>query len=157
MFAIEFIKNPQIEFSELAARGRITLGEFSEEFVAPLVYWAEVDYRGQWREAAERILNGSERSCFVAAMRESPLDGAIFLWPAYRDGEAIYFQHKLLLPELVKGNFNTSNPYAQVDGRRTSSEEGEPFSEWQVSVGDIARFLHAGSRPASATRTERKG
>jgi hypothetical protein len=144
MFAIKFIGSPQIEFGELAARGRITLGECSEEFVAPLVYWTEGDYRGQWREGAERILNGRERSCFVAAMRQSPLDGAMFLWPAFRDGEVVYIQHKLLLPELVIGSFEPSNPYAQVDERRTISEEGEPISEWTISVADIARFLHAG-------------
>jgi hypothetical protein len=120
------------------------LGEFSEEFVAPLVFWAADDYRRQWREAAERILGGYESSCFVAAMRESPLDGAIFLWPAYRIGDAMYFQHKLLLPELVKGRFDPLNPYAQVDEQRALSEQSEPISEWQVSVGDIARFLHAG-------------
>ena len=144
MFAIEFIGNPQIEFGELAARGRIGLGEFSEEFVAPLVFWTVDDYRRQWNEAAERILDGSGQSCFVAAMRESPLDGAIFLWLAYKDGEAVYIQHKLLLPELVKGDFDMLNLYAQVGERRTLSEEGEPISEWRVSVEDIARFLHAG-------------
>ena len=144
MFDITFIGSPRIEFGELAARGRITLGEFSEEFVAPLVFWMVDDYRRQWHEAAERILNGCERSCFVAVMRESPLDGAIFLWPAYRDGEVVYIQHKLVLPELVKSRFDTSNPYAQVDEWRTTSEEGEPISEWRVSVGDMARFLHAG-------------
>jgi hypothetical protein len=143
MFAIEIIGNPQIAFGELAARGRITLGEFSEEFVAPLIFWTPDDYRKQWHEAAERILNGSERSCFVAAMRKSPLDGVIFLWPAYRDGDVVYVQHKLLLPEFVKGSFDTSNPYAQVDERRTMSEEGEQISEWRVSVEDIARFLRA--------------
>jgi hypothetical protein len=144
MFAIEFIGNPQIEFGELAARGLITFGEFSEEFVAPLTFWTMDDYRRQWREAAGRILNGNERSCFVAAMRVSPHDGAVFLWPAYRDGEAVHIQHKLLLPEIVKGIFDTSNPYAQISERRTMTEGGEPISEWQVSVADIALFLHAG-------------
>jgi hypothetical protein len=143
MFAIEFIGNPQTAFGELAARGRITLGEFSEEFVAPLVFWTVDDYQRQWREAAGRILNGCERSCFVASMRESPLDAVIFLWTAYKDGRTVYIQHKLVMPELVKGGFDTSNPYAQVGERRTMSEEGEQISEWQVSVGDVARFLHA--------------
>ena len=144
MFDIEFIGNPQIEFSELAVRGRITLGKFSEDFVAPLAFWAVNDYRWQWHEAAERILSGRERSCFVAAMRESPLDGAVFLWPAYKDGTSVYIQHKVLLPENVKGSFDPSNPYAQIDERRIVAEEGEMISEWEVSVGDIARFLHAG-------------
>ena len=144
MFDIEFIGDSQIEFGELAVRGRITLGDFSEEFVAPLVFWTADDYERQWHEAAERILNGFERSCFVAAMRESPLDGAIFLWPAYRIGDAVYVQHKLLPSELVKDNFDTLNPYAQVDKRRTLSEDGKPISEWRVTAGDMARFLHAG-------------
>jgi hypothetical protein len=144
MFDIEFIGKPQIEFGELAARGRIALGEFTEEFLSPLVFWTVDGYRRQWREAAERILNGYDRSCFVAAIRKSPLDGAVFLWPAYKDGEAVHLQHRLLLPELVKGSFDVKNPYAQVGERRTQSEEGEPIAEWRVSVGDIARFLHAG-------------
>jgi CdiI N-terminal domain len=144
MFNVEFVGSPQIEFGELAARGRITLRDFSEEFVAPLIFWAADDYRRQWRDAAERILSGCERSCFVAAMRQSPLYGAIFLWPAYRDGEVVYIQHKLLLPQLVRGSFDPSNPYAQIDERRALSDESEQISEWQVSVGDIARFLHTG-------------
>ena len=143
MFAIEFIGNNQIEFGEPARRGRITLGEFSEEFVAPLIFWTSDDYRRQWVEAAERIVNNLATSCFVAAMRESPLDGAIFLWPAYRLGEVVYIQHQLLLPEIVKGSFEPLNPYAQVDERQTKSEEGALISEWEISVNDIAHFLHA--------------
>ena len=144
MFNIEFIREPQIEFGELAARGRISLGDFSEEFVSPVVFWTVDDYRMQWCEAAERLLNGYEMSCFVAAMRESPLDGPLFLWPAYKEGEAVHFQYQLLLPELVTGSFDAMNPYAQVSERQTLSDDGEPISEWQVSIGDISRFLHAG-------------
>jgi hypothetical protein len=142
MFAIEFIDKPQLIYGEPARLGRITLNEFSEKFIAPLVFWNEDDYQRQWIEAAKRIVNGRSLSCFVAAMRESPDDGAIFLWPAYRRGDVVYIQHKLLLPELVKGSFDTTNLYAQVDERRTLSEEGEPISEWQVSVSNIESFLH---------------
>jgi hypothetical protein len=141
MFAIEFISDSRVEFGEPARRGRITLGDFSEVFVAPLVFWAAADYLNQWVEAAKHIVNGQPRSCFVAAMRESPHDGPVFLWPAYKDGEVVFVQHRLLLPETVKGVFNPLNLYAQVDERRTLSEDGEPISEWQVSVEDLASFL----------------
>jgi CdiI N-terminal domain len=144
MFDIELIGNPQLEFGEWSARGSITLGEFSEQFVAPLVFWTADDYRRQWRKAAVRILSGHEHSCFVTAMRESPLDGIIFLWPAYREGEVVYIQHKLLIQTTVIGRFDPSNLYAQVKERQTKSEDGAPISEWQVSVGDFARFLHSG-------------
>jgi hypothetical protein len=144
MFAIEFVGKSQIEFNEPAIRGRITLGDFSEEFVSPLVFWTVDDYRKQWRDAAERIVNGEARSCFAATMRESPEDGAIFLWTAYRLADTVYFQHKLLLPETVTDTFEPSNIYTQVDKRQTETEDGYRISEWQVSVKEIACYLRAG-------------
>ncbi|MDQ3748253.1 MAG: hypothetical protein M3367_04430 [Acidobacteriota bacterium] len=99
MFAIEFVGKPQIEFNEPAIRGRITLGDFSEEFVAPLVFWTLDDYRKQWRDAAERIVNGEARSCFAASMRESLDDGAIFLWTAYKLADTVYFQAQVFATE----------------------------------------------------------
>jgi hypothetical protein len=144
MFAIEFVGKPQIEFDEPTVRGRITLGNFSEEFIAPLVFWTVDDYRKQWREAAERLSDGHDRSCFVASMRESLSDGTVFLWTAYKLADNVFFQHKLLLPETVKGNFEPSNPYAQVDERQTETEEGQQISEWRVSISDVAWFQRAG-------------
>lgn len=140
MFAIEFVGKPQIEFNESAVRGRITLGDFSEEFVAPLIFWTVDDYLKQWREAANRLLDGHDRSCFVASMRESLSDGAVFIWTAYKFADTVYFQHNLLLTETVKGIFEPSNPYAQVNERETETEEGERISEWRVSLNDIVLF-----------------
>jgi hypothetical protein len=144
MFAIEFLGEPHIEFNESAIRGRITLGEFSEEFVASLAFWTVDDYRKQWRNAAERIVNGEARSCFVASMRESPNDGAIFLWTAYKLADTVYFQHNLLLSETVKGTFEPSNIYAQVEERQIKTEDGSQISEWRILVSDVACWLRAG-------------
>jgi len=144
MFVIEFVGKPQIEFNEPAVRGRITLGDFSEEFITSLVFWTVDDYQKQWREATERLLDGHDRSCFVASMRESLSDGAVFLWTAYKLAGNVFFQHKLLLLETVKGNFEPSNPYAQVDKRQTKTEEGQQISEWRVLVSDVARYQRAG-------------
>ncbi|KJH72403.1 hypothetical protein [Aliterella atlantica] len=144
MFAIEFVGQPCIEFNQPAIRGRITLGDFSEEFVAPLVFWTVDDYQKQWREAAERIVAGEARSCFAASIRESPDDGAIFIWTAYKLADTVHFQHKLLLPETVKGTFEPLNIYAQVDERQTKTEDGFQISEWQVTVKDVAYWLRVG-------------
>ena len=146
MFSIEFITEPRTENGELSQRGRITLGAFSEQFISPLVFWTADDYRKQWIEAAQRIIDSAERSCFVTSMYESPSSGVIFLWPAYRLGEEVYFQHRLILPEHVKGIYDPLNPYAQIGERETKSEEGEQISEWQIDLSDIARFLHAAQR-----------
>ena len=143
MFSIEFINELRTENGELSQRGRITLGDFSEQFISPLVFWIADDYRRQWVEAAQRLIDGAERSCFVTAMYESPLSGVIFLWPAYRLGEEVYFQQRLILPKHVNGIFDPLNPYAQIGERETKSEEGEQISERQIHLSEIARFLHA--------------
>jgi len=143
MFSLEFIAEPLIENGELSQLGRITLGEFSEQFLSPLVFWTVADYERQWTDGAHRILGGAERSCFVTAMRESPLSGVVLLWPAYRVGQNVYLQHRLILPEHVNGRFDPSNPYAQIDGRETLSVDGEPLSEWQIDLSDVARFVDA--------------
>lgn len=141
MFAIEFIGEPSIEFNELSIRGRITLGEFSEEFATPLVFWTVDDYRKQWRCAAEQIVNGNARSYFATSMRESPSDGAMFLWTAYRLVDTVCFQHKLLILETVKGAFEPSNIHTQVDERQTESEDGYRISEWQITLEEVACWL----------------
>src|SRR5258706_16151485 len=110
MFSLEFITDPLMEYGELSQRGRITLGNFSEHFVSPLVFWTAADYELQWIEGAQRIIHGAERSCFVTAMRESPFSGVVFFWPTYRVGQDVYVQHRLILPELVNGSFDPSDP-----------------------------------------------
>lgn len=144
MFAIDFIRKPKIEYGELVCRGRITLGNFSEEFISPLAVWAEDEYRKQWHQAAERIMNGYMQSCFVTAMRKSPSDGTIFIWPAYHVGETVHIQHKLVMPDTVKGTFDPFDPYTQITERQILSEDGLAISEWKVSIKDIARFLEPG-------------
>lgn len=141
MFRIEFIAELQSEEEELSRRGRITLDEFSEQFITPLIFWSADEYRRQWREAAERVVHGAGHSCFVTAMYKSPAEGVIFFWSAYREGEAVFFQQRLLCAEHVKGSFDPSNPYAQVGERETMSGEGNVVSEWQVPVKEVAKFL----------------
>jgi hypothetical protein len=144
VFAIDFIQKPKIEYGELGCRGRITLGNFSEEFISPLIFWSEDEYRKQWHQAAERIMNGYMQSCFVTAMRKSLFDGAIFMWPAYNVGETVHIQHRLVMPDTVEGTFDPFDPYAQITERQTLSEDDLTISEWKVSIEDIARFLAAG-------------
>lgn len=73
MFDIKFIQKPKIEYGELVCRGRITLGDFTEEFNSPIVFWTEDEYRKQWHQAAQRIIDDYRQSCFVTAIRNRPL------------------------------------------------------------------------------------
>ena len=101
------------------------------------------DYRRHWHEAAQRLLTETKFSCFVTAMYASPADGVIFMWPAYRRGEDIFVQHRLLLPEHIVGDFDSLNPYAQVSAHETESADGAVLFEWQVQLHDVARFVDA--------------
>ena len=141
MFGLEFISEPGSGFGEPAIRGRITLGEFSEEFIAPLVFWSPDDYRRQWAEAAERIVGGYDRTCFVQAMRESPRHGPMLLWAAYKSGDLVHVQQKLLLEQTLNAEFDPANLYEQVNERETVDEECRAISEWVISVTEIALFL----------------
>ncbi|MDQ3748252.1 MAG: hypothetical protein M3367_04425 [Acidobacteriota bacterium] len=49
-----------------------------------------------------------------------------------------------MLPKIVKGTFEPSNIYAQVDERQTKTEDDFQISEWRVSVSDVACWLRAG-------------
>ena len=69
MFDIEFICDEEEVSDEgwHALRGRITIGKFSEEFLATIQPWTRSQYECQWIEAAQRLLDGSDRTAFFTS------------------------------------------------------------------------------------------
>jgi CdiI N-terminal domain len=116
-------------------RGRTTLGEYTEEFVAPFGHWKRADYERQWVEAARRVLGPAGRAAFfTAAFR--------FWWAMWREGEVIFVHEELLTPERMAGvTDHGSVPYDLLENRCTHSDDGMPISEWQISAEDVRAFL----------------
>ena len=62
-------------------------------------------------------------------------------WPAWREGGVIWVQERLFVASDLAGTFDPSAPEAHVGGRAERSIEGQPISQWQVTVTDVAEYL----------------
>ncbi|HEV8482165.1 MAG TPA: hypothetical protein VGV87_01295 [Blastocatellia bacterium] len=142
MFNLKSTSEPywSAERDERVLRGRITLGDFSEEFESSLSYWAQADYEHQWLEAAGRIKAGQTKSAFIVDMYDPSKTPFIMRWPIWRRDKTILVQNRLLLFKNLTVAFKATNPYIHIGERATKNDDGEAISEWQVSLKDIQDF-----------------
>lgn len=139
MFDLEFISDepePQDEGADawLALRGRATLGDYKEEFLAPIGYWTRGDYERQWIAAARRLLTGADRTgFFTQALR--------FWWVIWREGGDVFVHEQILVEDASFGPLDPADPYRQIGERYTVSEDGEQVSEWRLEIADIEGFV----------------
>lgn len=141
-FAIEFVPEPQTSDEPTLDRaGRLVLGDFEEQFFANMEYWRELDYERQWIEGLERILTGATTSCLITSIGRPEASGGLWWWTLYRSGNRIHVQNAMCFYASLREPFDPSNPYAAVPPRRVATEDGDPISEWIITVGDIAQFV----------------
>ena len=140
MFDIEFISDePEVDDEgRVTLLGEITLGDESERFLASLALWTREDFERQWREAAQRLLDGEERTAFFTS--------AFGFWRLmWQDEGEIRVQEQLLLPErfahLSQPLDLTRTPYELIADYGRTTEDGEVISEWRLTLPDIARFV----------------
>lgn len=146
MFDIELIGQPEGEGARLFNWGRIRLGNFQEEFQAPLFDWAPGDYAAHWQEAAERLVAGAPVAVFLTHMLgpDAPYYEG---WPAWRDGDRIWVQERLFVREHLNGDFDPENPEVHAGPRQETSLEGVRISQWQVGLRDVVAFLERRQKP----------
>jgi hypothetical protein len=128
---------PVDEDGWLGLPGRSVFGTFTESFVAPLGWWSRGDYERQWLEGAGRLAAGMQQSAFV-------LEPGWLWWIAWLDGDRVFIQQRLLVaPEMAEARAARPNavPYDNVGARNTRSSDGDPLSQWAVSVVDVRAFL----------------
>jgi hypothetical protein len=125
--------------------GRIQIGSFTEDFIAYLCDWAPEQYRRQWLEAADRLVNGESKSAFVTTFVSPRNGGHLVWWPCYRIGETVYLQNQLLFYQQISSPFAIEALYEYVSDRKTASDDdGTPISEWAVPLNWIHDFMHRG-------------
>lgn len=139
MFDIRFIESTS-SFDELA-RGQICIGGFVESFEVVLDYWDRTRYETQWREAAERLVNGAATSAFITSMTDPANANFLFWWPVYSDGSILHFQNSLLFLEQLESRFDEAEPYRHVAPRTTLTEDGHCISEWPLPLTSIRNWL----------------
>ena len=140
MFNLELLGAPEGAGEGLFNWGRITLGDFQEDFQAPLYDWAPGDYEAQWMESAERLVAGAAVVVFLTHMVH-PTAPYHIGWPAWREGDGVWVQERLFVANDLAAPFDPSAPEAHVGDRAERSIEGLAISQWQVSMTDVAEYL----------------
>lgn len=141
-FDIRFIAGQPESLAEflgegaIGLRGRITLGDYDEEFVALLGEWTREDYERHWRHAARRMVEGADRTAFFSSAFE-------FRWTLWREGEAVYAQEHFLCAGGFPEPFDPADLYAHIQDRRTSG-----VSEWRLRFADVVAFAARGGEAA---------
>lgn len=146
VFEIEFTTNvpePQEEDWD-GLWGRITLGDYQEDFLSPLSLWPRERYERQWREAAERLVAGSSPTAFFTSAFQ-------FSWGMWRDGDEVRVRQQFLHSELVDSLGSAPDldraPYELLGDYHRTAEDGEAISEWRLDMADVEAFRarHGGS------------
>jgi hypothetical protein len=141
---LRFESGPLLDYEGWSyAVGRIFIDEFHEPFEASLDHWGPNDYAHQWSAAAKRIADGRGPALFLTSYR-GPGAAYHFAWPAWREGDRIILQHRLLLTEQLTAPFDPTRPHEVVGVRNNLSEDGDPISQWEVSVAAVQEFVARG-------------
>jgi hypothetical protein len=125
-----------------AVYGRLQIGEFQETFVASLSHWCQSQYLQQWREAAQRLIDGEAKSAFVTSF-VPPSHALHFVWwPCYLSDETVYVQNQLRFYEQLPSPFDVDSLYDYIEDRKTvSADDGALISEWQMPLEWLRDFL----------------
>lgn len=126
---------------ELILEGKLEIGGFSEGFHAPISHWDRKQYLSQWMKGFEAILEDSNKSAFITAMYDPTKANFIFWWVMYLVGSDVYIQNHVLLMDELDEPFDEFDFQKFVPERETVTEDGEPISEWKVSIDDVRQAL----------------
>jgi len=139
VFDIRFLDAPPepLEEAGFGLWGEVTLGAYRERFLAPLGVWSRERYERQWREAAERFLEGAERTAFFTVAWQ-------FWWTMARDGQTVLVQEELITGERTEVLGSAPDPdvvpYELLKPIRCQSDDGQQISTWHITLADVVAF-----------------
>jgi hypothetical protein len=151
VFNIELVGQPEGEGERLFNWGQITIGDFTDDFQAPLFDWAPGDYTAHWLESARRLLQGAPVAVFLTHMVH-PTAPYHLGWPAWRLGERVYVQERLFLRDQLNGDFDPEFAELHAGVHQEVSDEGVKISQWIVNLRDVHEFVERRQRADGAAR-----
>ncbi len=141
-FGIRFAAEQPLDSSDdQVAAGVLTLGSYKEQFLAPLHFWSQSDYRSQWADGLERLLGGAPASALVTEMYDPVSANFIKWWPLYLVDSEVHIQNQILFVQELHSALDPRDPYTHIRPFATHTAEGERFSDWQVPLADIRAFV----------------
>lgn len=115
-------------------RGKVVLGDYSEEFVALIGSWGRAEYERHWREAAARLVAGADRTAFFTSAFEDR-------WTMWRHGDGIVVQEHFLSAPGFPEPFDPGDLYEHIGDLPTDPSQRR-VSEWTISIDAVEGFLH---------------
>jgi len=121
------------------AYGKITIGDFWENFYMSHSVWKIKDYVKQWK-LAWKYLETHDTSIFVANVQSNHL---LITWPLYKIEDSIYIRNNLIIGEsyekLIGNNpYTPETSFLYILPRKHffSKFRGKkvPVSEWEVKI-----------------------
>ena len=145
LFSVELLPPPesgQQENNPAQAPGRITIGGFSEQFTAPLGFWAEPDYRRSWQQALAVLDAAADSaSCLMTSVTDPASSNFLVSWPMYREGENVYIQNKIIFLDEIEEDFGPAAPWRWIGPRRATDEDGNKVCEWVAPMDSLRQFF----------------
>jgi hypothetical protein len=141
MFSIDVL-----ERQAPVGRGRITIGDFAEEFEMDLSFWAAEQYETSWRDAFLQLASATGAvSCLVTSMADPADANFVFCWPLYRDGDTVRVRNNVLFLDELDEPFDPERPWASVPADfEAADEDGNRISEWTTDMSQVYEFMRAG-------------
>ncbi len=121
-----------IEGPRPAALGRVTIGDYEEDFYSPIDAWTCKDYEEQWREAFLRLQAGLD-SCFVVAVHPPAIAAFIECWFFWRIPVEYRIQNQFFFPHR-SGDVDPKNPYDAIWPYQNYTEDGDRIYDWSLPL-----------------------
>ncbi|MDP9176010.1 MAG: hypothetical protein M3O30_19410 [Planctomycetota bacterium] len=140
MFSITFTDSQEIHDEVTYQVGRIIAGSLNESFRSALDYLSVDQYRKQWMQALDDLINGASRSALITCFEKPEINGALDWWPLYLEGKIVSVRYQLLVLGSLKRPFDLDRFQEFVPPHKQCNEDGYQISEWSVSIQEIIDF-----------------
>jgi len=127
MFDIRLLDNSE-RGREGQRLGVIRIGDFAERFACHATGVPVEDLPARWLDALQSLVRGASSVALVHDPR--------FAWIVYREGADCFVQQSLAL----------DGDSTRIPVRETTTEEGDPISEWQVPLVAIEDYVRTQQR-----------
>lgn len=139
------VSKDRLSSGETAVDGEIVIDDFHEQLILVTNYWTPLDYRSQWIEAIERLVDGANhvKSAFITEMYD-PKKSRFppMCWVMYKEGDKVYVQNTWILREHMPRPFEVKDVYEAIADRETVTDDGDIISEWTTSIAELKIFLN---------------
>lgn len=123
------------------AAGVVVIGAFEESFSTALDVVSKQDYLRQWWRASQRIVDGYDTSAIITSFADRGGEVVGMWWPLYvLENGLVKIQNQLILREAINNRFSLQTCYDYIGKRFTVTDEGDPISEWTITVAELTTF-----------------